>query len=127
MAAAALPFLQRHRTTSSGGAGAERNLISGNGIHGVPGCGSGVTGNRIRGNYIGSTFNEEVFPNQFACIAVSQGSSTNAIGETMIGNFIAGKTRYGVYIGGIGTSGNNVSNNTIGSIAPPASMSSEER
>lgn len=99
-----------------GGTLTDRNLISGNGIHGVAMRGSGVTGNTVRGNFIGTNITGTLaFPNRYEGVAISQGASANTIGDTTAGNFIAGNNRHGIYLGGIGTTSNTISNNIIGS------------
>ena len=80
-----------------GGSDAERNLISGNGTHGILLQGMGVTGNSIRGNLIGSTLAAPFLavPNRLDGVALAQGANGNAIGARRSQRLLPGTTDTG--------------------------------
>ena len=94
-----------------------RNLISGNDSAGVHIDTIGTTGNVVQGNYIGTDITGTVaLGNVFEGVFVGGGSSNNVIGGTVpgAGNLISGNNGYGVTIAEMGTSGNIVQGNYIG-------------
>jgi RHS repeat-associated protein/CSLREA domain-containing protein len=99
---------------TTGGAG---NVISGNGNYGIYMLGSGASGNQVQGNFIGTdlTGSQDV-GNVLSGIAIGNGASNNMIGGTGSGvrNLISGNDETGVLISEVGTSGNIVQGNYIG-------------
>jgi hypothetical protein len=99
-----------------GGTGtATKNLISGNGGHGVVLLGMGVTGNEVRTNFIGTNRAGTItVPNRFDGVVLAQGAHGNTVGGPPgFGNFIAGNSRLGVNVSGVGTTGNVIAGNVI--------------
>jgi CSLREA domain-containing protein len=101
--------------TIGGTTAGARNLISGNGSHGVR-LGFGATGNQVQGNYIGTDVsgtldrgntNSGVFLNDVPNNVIG-GSSAGA------GNLISGNNNHGVEISSSGATGNQVQGNVIG-------------
>jgi len=93
----------------------ERNIISGNSIHGVEIKGVNTSGNLIKGNYIGTDLNgTAALPNAYG-IYIHNSPQSNTIGGTMAGerNIISGNTANGVSIY-IGSNNNIVKGNYIG-------------
>jgi hypothetical protein len=92
---------------------ADRNIIAG----GVYIYGSGSTGNKVYGNYIGTdaTGNTAIDRN-YAGVQISDSASYNYVGgaNTSMGNLISGNDDVGVLISGSQTSHNYVLNNYIG-------------
>ena len=92
------------------------NLISGNDFAGVLITGAGTSGNRVQGNLIGTAGNgNTALPNNVG-VQVSSGSTGNIIGGTVEAarNLISGNSTSGVGIIGLGTTGNAVRGNYIG-------------
>jgi hypothetical protein len=112
-------FIAADNTTIGGTAAGERNVISGNGIHGIIIFSSGATGNKIQGNYIGT--------NAAGTSALGNGevgllvvAPNNTVGGTVAGagNVISGNGNTGVDISGSsGGSNNRVEGNRIGTKA----------
>ncbi|MBX3176022.1 MAG: DUF5011 domain-containing protein [Candidatus Hydrogenedentes bacterium] len=114
-----------HGIALSGGArdnaigGAHRNaanLIAGNANAGVAISGAGTTGNRVIGNTIGEPGDGTLGGgNGIAGVYVFERASENWIGGGLPeeGNHIGGNTGIGVYVAGVGTSGNTIRNNSI--------------
>ncbi len=97
----------------------ERNIISGNDSYGILFQDSGATGNRVQGNYVGTTASGTVdLGNSVAGILID-GAPGNTIGGTVsgAGNVISGNDSYGVKIDGVGALGNKVVGNRIGTKA----------
>jgi parallel beta-helix repeat protein len=93
-----------------------RNVISGN-YYGVYLANPATSGNVIEGNYIGiSPDGTEVVGSAFAGIIIFAGATNNTIGGTIAGagNVISGFYGYGIYIDNVGTSGNWIEGNDIG-------------
>ncbi len=94
----------------------ERNVISGN-QNGVWVEGTGTSNNAVVGNYIGTDLNGSVvLGNTFNGVGIWSGASSNRIGGSMSGegNLISGNGADGIQINGIGSMGNTVSGNYIG-------------
>ena len=97
-----------------GVAGAQ-NIISGNGTQGVYLTGNGVTGNQVLGNYIGVNVNgTAALNNAQAGVRIDDQAAGNAIGAAGAQNIISGNGTQGVYMTGIGVTGNQVLGNYIG-------------
>jgi parallel beta-helix repeat protein len=95
---------------------AARNVISGNYIGVVIGN-VGTSGNVVQGNLVGIGLNgQTAVANTFAGIVVSGGAVNNLIGGTIPGvaNFVSANLQYGVSLTDVGTSGNTVEDNFIG-------------
>jgi hypothetical protein len=91
-----------------------RNVISGNGV-GISVYGKNVTGNRIQGNYIGTTADGiAALPNRYGALSIGD-SPGNLIGGTQPGtrNIIAGNDGGGLSITSPAT-GNTIQGNYIG-------------
>ncbi len=97
-----------------------RNVISGNGSYGVYLAGTATSNNVVEGNYIGiSPDGAHVVGSMFAGVIIFSGAQNNTIGGAVAGagNVISGFFGYGVYIDNIGTSGNWIEGNDIGTDA----------
>lgn len=93
------------------------NLLSGNGQFGVWIWGHSAQGNQILGNYIGTNLTGTAsVGNAQGGIWISDAAKNNQIGNGTISgiNLISGNGGSGVVITGIGTSGNQVNRNYIG-------------
>ncbi len=100
--------------TIGGASTAARNVISGNDEHGVYLVGSGVTGNLVQGNYIGTAVNgTAAVGNTLSGVKVANVSS-NSIGGTTAeaGNSIGFNGQAGVRVAGLGT-GNLILGNSM--------------
>jgi hypothetical protein len=93
-----------------------RNVISGNALVGVYMVDPGTTGNVVEGNYVGTDPSGAVAFSNESGIAVANGAAGNRIGGAAegAGNLVAGNRQTGVWIGGVGTEGNLVQGNRIG-------------
>lgn len=106
--------------TIGGTAASARNVVSGNGGHGI--LLHGVTGNTVQGNYAGTSADGAgAIPNGIDGIAVDGGSG-NTIGGTAAGagNLASGNTNQGISIFGVefpSTTGNVVRGNIVGTNA----------
>ncbi|MEM7479728.1 MAG: hypothetical protein AAF481_01025 [Acidobacteriota bacterium] len=104
-----------------GATSAERNTISGNGRDGILILGNGATGNFVLGNYIGTdTTGTTAIGNTESGIRVD-GGVDNMIGDGTTGNLISGNVLNGVHFEGVGTLGNSLLGNLIGTDASGAS------
>ncbi len=106
--------------TIGGTAPADRNLISGNNIHGVRIIGAGSTGNALEGNYIGTNAaGSAAFGNSFNGVWIASGGSNNTIGGTAAGagNVISGNGDTGIEIQDSTSTGNLIQGNLIGTNA----------
>ncbi|MGB3903987.1 MAG: right-handed parallel beta-helix repeat-containing protein [Anaerolineae bacterium] len=95
----------------------QRNLISGNGGHGVRIVGSGTMTNTISGNYIGTDVSgTQDLGNSGHGVGIVSSASRNVVGGGTSGerNIISGNDWYGVQISGSGTMTNTISGNCIG-------------
>jgi hypothetical protein len=95
---------------------AARNVIGGNGHHGVEIRDAGTTGNSVQGNYLGlNAAGNASLGNTYDGVAVYLGAAGNIIGTTCgTPNIISGNGRAGVTLVSPGTSGNVVEGNLIG-------------
>jgi hypothetical protein len=104
--------------TVGGTKSAARNVVSGNGNNGVTINGSGATGNLMQGNYIGTDVSgTSDLGNDAQGVAVSSPSNTVGGAIAGAGNVISGNAGNGVSIEVVGTTGNLVQGNTIGTNA----------
>jgi CSLREA domain-containing protein len=95
---------------------AARNIISGNGNTGVTICCDGATRNLVKGNFIGTDVSGTLsLGNAGDGVSIYQ-SADNTIGgiEAGAGNLISGNQAHGVGIYDVGTTGNLVQGNYIG-------------
>ena len=77
----------------------------------------GTTNNLVQGNFIGvDTSGSRSLANAFAGVGIYSGAQSNLIGgaTTQARNFISGNRSYGVQIAGLGSDGNRVQGNFIG-------------
>jgi CSLREA domain-containing protein len=94
-----------------------RNIISGNDSAGLHIDTIGTTGNVVQGNYIGTDITGTLaLGNVFEGIFLGGGTSNNVIGGVSpgAGNLISGNNGYGITIADVGTTGNIVQGNYIG-------------
>jgi hypothetical protein len=106
-----------------GSSAGERNVISGNDLFGLSISGSGATGNRVQGNYVGiDATGTRPLPNAHG-VVVTDGPLDNVIGgaEPGQGNVISGNDT-GVLIRGSNTSENTLLGNYIGTDAAGSEM-----
>ncbi|MBI5471481.1 MAG: VCBS repeat-containing protein, partial [Ignavibacteriae bacterium] len=99
-----------------GGATAgERNIISGNNRYGVYFSGTGTTGNKIIGNYIGTDMTGTNFLGNTSDGVLLYPQGGNSVGGTAAGegNIIAGNGRAGVDVIAGGNNGNPIVGNSI--------------
>lgn len=108
-----------------GAAGAERNVISGNGEAGVRISGAGAnvsTGNRVEGNFIGmASDGTTAIANGGAGVRLVNGTGTGGVTGNTVGgdaanegNLISGNEGAGVNVSGDETAGNAIEGNVIG-------------
>ena len=105
--------------TIGGTVAGARNIISGNGGHGVEINSSGATGNKVEGNRIGTGVGGGgALGNSLSGVEIS-GAPNNTVGGTVAGarNIISGNDDEGVSIIGTGSTGNKVEGNFIGTNA----------
>ncbi|MFH1539168.1 MAG: hypothetical protein ABIH66_09430, partial [bacterium] len=108
--------------TVGGTTSGERNIISGNTGNGVWITGAGTDGNTVTGNYIGTDVSGAVAIGNVNGVGISLPAKNNTIGGTnnpgpgCAGecNLISGNSETGVGISGVGTDGNKVIGNYIG-------------
>jgi titin len=94
-----------------GGSAAAANVMANNGQFGIVLVGSGVSGNLIANNLIGTDSTGKLSePNGVAGVLVLAGASSNSV----LGNIISDNAVYGVAIVQGGTNGNMVGGNIIG-------------
>uniref|UniRef100_UPI00286D8556 DUF4347 domain-containing protein n=1 Tax=Sphaerotilus sp. TaxID=2093942 RepID=UPI00286D8556 len=123
-------FIQSASNTVGGVAAGQRNTISGNGTVGVLIDGVAATGNVVIGNYIGTDrtgtadLNGGASVNGASGVILRSGASGNRIGtdadganDTAERNVISGNNWYGVEMMDIGTTGNVVQGNYVGTDA----------
>jgi hypothetical protein len=97
-----------------------RNVISGNGSHGIEITGSGTDGNKVHGNYIGTDVaGSAAVPNGWAGIRVAGGAKNTVIGGDFAGskNVISGHPNAGIQVLHAGTNNTAIQGNYIGTNA----------
>jgi hypothetical protein len=97
-----------------------RNVISGNGSYGVYLANPATSNNVVEGNYIGiSPDGAHIVGGTFAGVIIFAGAQNNIIGGAVAGagNVISGFSGYGVYVDNVGTTGNWIEGNDIGTDA----------
>jgi titin len=99
---------------ASAGAG---NVISGNANDGVSITGAGSVANIVQGNLIGTNAaGAAALANSNSGVSILSGATSNTIGGATVAarNLISGNVQHGVVISGLGSSGNVVEGNDIG-------------
>jgi hypothetical protein len=105
-------------TTVGGTQAAQRNVLSGNVADGVQISGSGATGNRVLGNFIGTTANgSEALGNTGDGVVIDIAPNNTVGGTTSGARNVISDNRFGVFISGSGATGNKVEGNRIGTKA----------
>jgi len=105
-----------HNNTIGGDTANERNVISGNGRHGVLIEGSGTTNNTVSGNYVGPDASGAAnLGNSQYGVYIKDGAQNNVIGGNAPGkgNVISGSYYDGVLVYGSGATGNTIAANSI--------------
>ena len=103
--------------TIGGTTASSRDVISGNNWEGVHIGGSGTTGNAVRGDYIGvNAGGSAALGNVQSGVGIYAGASNNIIGGTVSGSgdVVSGNGSNGVYITDVGTTGNLIEGDYIG-------------
>jgi len=102
--------------TIGGTSGEARNVVSGNSSNGVQLTGSGATGNVVAGNYVGTTASGNGAVANGTGVRVDASANGNTIGGTTASarNVVSGNTGYGVELAAVGTTGNVVEGNYVG-------------
>ena len=93
------------------------NVLSGNGEYGIDIRNPVATGNFVQGNLIGlDAGGTNGIANALGGVHFDSGATNNTIGGTVAGahNVISGNTTAGVFFNGVGTSGNLVEGNYVG-------------
>ena len=96
------------------------DVISGNGADGVDIAGVGTSGNVVEGDDVGITASGTgPLANTYSGVAIYGGASGNTIGGTVpgSGNVISANQDFGVYISDVGTNGNVVEGDYLGTDA----------
>ena len=104
------------QTTIGGTNSADRNLISGNGVHGIE-IAFGAWGNVVQGNFLGTDVSgTRPLGNSVAGIALNFSGGGNLIGgpDDNAGNLISANLAAGIWMFGSGTTFNTVQGNLIG-------------
>jgi hypothetical protein len=102
--------------TIGGNSAAHKNILSGNLRHGVRISGVGTSNNKIFNNRIGlNAAGRLAIANGQGGVEIRSGATNNLVGDTAVGNQISGNSGAGVLIRNVGTSGNAVRSNFIGS------------
>ncbi|MBI4648775.1 MAG: T9SS type A sorting domain-containing protein [Bacteroidia bacterium] len=94
----------------------EGNLVSGNIAYGIPVFGAGADENIIAGNLIGTDYSgTQAIPNTYG-VLFDDGAKYNIVGGSQPGatNIISGNSGYGVFLYNLGTKGNIIKGNLIG-------------
>ena len=102
--------------TVGGTVAAARDLLSGNAYSGVLLTGTGTTGNVVEGDFIGTDPSGKVaIPNDYG-VAITAGASGNTVGGTTAAarDLLSGNNGFGAFITGLGTSGNTIEGDRIG-------------
>jgi len=106
--------------TIGGTAAGARNVISSNSNDGVEMRDANTNGNFVQGNYLGTDITGALdLGNNGPGVLIMTGASNNTIGGTAAGagNLISGNGNRGVFIQNVGTSGNLIQGNFIGTNA----------
>ena len=106
-----------HHNTIGGTAAGAGNLLSGNTDNGIAFAGTGVSANTVQGNVIGLDATQtKVIANTNQGIWIGAGASGNTIGGDIAGagNVVSGHQWAGIELHGVGTNGNIVAGNFIG-------------
>ncbi len=101
----------------------QRNVVSGNGTHGVSITGAASTGNVVQGNYIGTTAaGTAALANLFQGVEIVN-APNNVIGGTVAGagNVVSGQAQNAIVVSGVTATGNVIQGNLIGTAADGAS------
>jgi len=109
-------YLESADNTIGGLTAKERNVISANGQGNIRLSGTGASGNRVRGNYLGPAADGKKNPGGgYWGLVVAGGASNNVIGgrETGAGNLIAFNTETGVVVITDTSVGNSILGNSI--------------
>jgi CSLREA domain-containing protein len=110
-------FISSSNTIGSTTSAAARNVISGNDASGIKISSTGTSGNTVQGNLIGTNANGTAdLGNADSGVLIFANASRNIVGGTVgaARNVISGNGSGGVVISGIGTAGNKVLGNFIG-------------
>lgn len=97
--------------TIGGTTEADRNIISGNRADGVFVTGASARGNRIEGNYVGTSFDGS------ASVPNVRGIEVRAPNNSIARNVVSGNIHYAVYLLGASASVNSVEGNFLGTNA----------
>jgi len=117
-------FIESASNNTVGGTNAaDRNVISGNGGHGVHISGANASGNRVLGNFLGTDVTGTAAVGNFASGVGVITSNSNVIGGVTAAarNVISGNNQSGVLISSAGANANLVQGNFIGTKADGAS------
>jgi len=100
-----------------GTAAGEANLISGNTGTGINIQDDGTTGNRVLGNYIGTDVTGMVSLGNVVGVGLVHGAKDNVVGSSEMSgrNLVSGNTEVGIGIREMGTTGNQICGNYVGS------------
>ncbi len=103
-------------STIGGTSAGKRNIISGNGLHGLEIDASGGTGNLVQGNYIGLNINGNIAMSNGGDGVFISDAPGNTIGGTAAGapNVISANGAMGVHVLGSGSGNNIIQGNYIG-------------
>ncbi len=115
-------ILDGENNVIGGLAAGDRNVISGNGLHGIAIVGPLSQGNRVYGNFVGvDASGNQAMANSANGILIEAGASNNLIGTAGQGasqwserNVISGNGESGIRLAGTTTQGNIVAGNVIG-------------
>ncbi|HQZ68096.1 MAG TPA: DUF4347 domain-containing protein, partial [Planctomycetaceae bacterium] len=111
-------YVEGANNTIGGLTAADRNVISGNTGRGLSITFAAATGNQVRGNYIGTdSSGTTAIANDGFGLTIDAGAANNVIGGTTAAarNIISGNASREIRVAGIGTSGNIIQGNYIGS------------
>lgn len=108
--------------TIGGVTAADRNVVSGNGIHGIVMFGAGTTDTVVQGNYIGANAaGTSALGNGNTGVVNDRSAHNNRIGtdgdganDAAEGNLISGNRVHGVFLNGVGADDNVLAGNKIG-------------
>src|SRR5262249_8218818 len=104
--------------TSGGTTTFERNVVSGNTVHGIQIEGAGATNNLVRGNYIGTDANGSTPVGNRNGVYIHNPPTTVGGTAAGTGNLISGNTQYGLVIASGGANsmvqGNYIGTNAAG-------------